>query len=201
MHPDLISDAAAVHALVLLGGLHEDGRTIYLLGPDIATFWDHLQTQPEATGPDPVDRYSTRALNRLAHDLGAEALFPFGTPPQPFITWALKAGCTTSPVHLLVHPDQGLWVSFRGALAFDGDHPIPAQRPAPCLTCATRPCLTACLVGALTDSGYDLPKCHAHLDDPANTCMAHGCRVRRTCPASPPRADAQSAHHMSHFHR
>ncbi|MEL6585339.1 MAG: ferredoxin [Pseudomonadota bacterium] len=200
MTPSEITLQAAPHALDLLGGLHQDDSTIYLLGPNPARFWSHLSAQPEAGGPDPIDTWSRRALTDLATELGAVPRFPFGTPAQPFISWALKAGCAQSPVGLLVHPDQGLWVSFRGALVFPGHHPLPVLRDSPCQTCADTPCLTACPVQALTADGYDLPTCHGHLDDPVNDCMARGCAVRRTCPASPLRAAAQSAHHMRAFH-
>ncbi|GIT92524.1 hypothetical protein JANAI62_29820 [Jannaschia pagri] len=197
---DRIAVLARPHGLTLLGGLHDADQTIYLLGPDPQAFWPHLMEQPEAADPDPVDRFSERALTDIAGQLGATPLWPFGTPAQPFIRWALAAGCAQSPVGLLVHPDQGLWVSFRGALVFEDLQPLPPRRPSPCPTCADRPCETACPVSALSGAGYDIPACHGHLDDPATTCMTLGCAVRRQCPASPNRPQAQSAHHMAAFH-
>ena len=192
---------AAKRGLTLLGGFTDDNRTTLLLGPDPQGFWPILQTAPEARHPDPVDRWSTRIIGDWAADLGAQARFPFGTPLHPFITWARRTGrCHISPVGLLVHDAQGLMVSFRGALTLDHDIALPAAPPSPCTGCAA-PCLTACPVGAMTGDGYDLRACHDWLDDPRSTCMARGCAVRRACPASPPRPDAQSAHHMAYFHR
>ena len=94
-------------------------RTLLLLGPKEPGFWAHLQAQPEWGAPDPVDRWSRRVIGRIACDLGAKALFPFGGPPyHPFYQWALRTGRVwDSPVRLLVHSEQGLMVSFRGALA------------------------------------------------------------------------------------
>ncbi|MEM7489416.1 MAG: ferredoxin [Pseudomonadota bacterium] len=190
---------AADRALAILGGFHEDGGTILLLGPDPTIFWPTLQAAPEALGPDPVDRWSTRVIGTWAAKIGAEARFPFGHPVQPFVTWALKTGrCHVSPVGLLVHDAQGLLVSFRGALVLDRKIALPAPPPRPCDGCPA-PCRTACPVDALSPQGYDIPACRAWLAGPEGNCMAQGCAARRACPVSPARPDAQAAHHMRAF--
>jgi len=152
-----------------------------------------------------VDRWSRRVIGRLACDLGAKALFPFGGPPwQPFYRWALRSGQVwDSPVRLLVHSDQGLMVSFRGALALKEMLDLPAPPTRPCDAFAA-PCLTACPVGALSEAGYDVPKCHAFLNTEAGAyCMTKGCAVRRACPLSQSyaRLPEQSAYHMRQFHK
>jgi hypothetical protein len=201
------------HYLEVLGGFAvEEGeagfpagtRTLLMIGPKEPGFWPHLQAQPEWNGPDPVDRWSRRVIGRLACDLGAKALFPFGGPPyQPFYSWALRTGRVwNSPIKLLVHATQGLMVSFRGALALAQTIPLPPPAIQPCAACA-KPCLTACPAGALTGAGYDVPLCHAHLSQPAGTdCMTRGCLVRSTCPAGAgyARMPSQSAYHMRQFH-
>jgi hypothetical protein len=214
--PDALDARLAAEALEVLGGFHPgpaDGappgtRTLLMVGPRAPGFWEHVTRQPEfADGrPDPLDRWSRRTLGRIACDLGGKALFPFGGPPwHPFHAWALRTGrCHASPVGLLVHDRQGLWVSFRGALAFGARLPVPPPSPSPCASCAERPCLTACPAGALTGAGYDVPACHAFLDTGAGrSCLTQGCRVRAACPESRghPRPDAQQQHHMRHFHR
>jgi epoxyqueuosine reductase len=209
-----IEAALAPHALTLLGGFHatpDDAlppgtKTLLLLGPRQPGFWPHLTAQPEWQdgAPDPVDRWSRRTIGRLACDMGAKALFPFGGPPwQPFYAWALRTGRVwASPVRLLVHDEAGLMVSFRGALALKQRLDLPAPPPRPCDSCADRPCLSACPVGALTGAGYDLAACHAFLDT-APGCMSQGCGVRRACPVSVrhARMPEQSAYHMGQFHR
>ncbi|SFI45776.1 ferredoxin [Jannaschia pohangensis] len=195
-----VTMAASATGLVLLGGAHIDDGTILLLGPHPQTFWPALQASPHATAANPADAWSTEVIGSMARAFGAEARFPFGTPVQPFVTWALATGwCHISRVGLLVHETQGLMVSFRGALLFADRLDLPPPAPSRCDGCPA-PCLDACPVGALTPQGYDLPACHGWLDDPANSCMARGCAVRRACPVSPPRPDAQSAHHMASFH-
>jgi epoxyqueuosine reductase len=202
--------------LEVLGGFAVDGpepglpagtRTLLLIGPKEPGFWPHFTQQPEWLDgqPDPVDRWSRRVIGRLACDLGAKALFPFGGPPwHPFYQWALRTGRVwDSPVRLLVHPSQGLMVSFRGALALKAKVEVPPPVARPCDTCEA-PCLIACPAGALTGAGYEVPVCHAWLDRPDGAdCMAGGCLVRRACPVSQSyaRLPAQSAYHMGQFHR
>ena len=69
--------------------------------------------------PDPLDRWSRRVIESLARQFDAKALFPFDGPPYlPFQSWARRAEeCFPSPIGLFIHPDYGLWHSFRGALA------------------------------------------------------------------------------------
>ncbi|MGL6209597.1 MAG: ferredoxin [Paracoccaceae bacterium] len=209
---DYIAARCAEQHIAVLGGfaceddpaLPAGTRRVLLLGPAEPGFWAHLQGQPEWGAADPVDRWSRRVIGRMACDLGAKALFPFGGPPwHPFYQWALRTGRVwDSPVRLLVQAEQGLMVSFRGALALKEaiEAPPPVQRP--CDDCA-KPCLDACPVGALTGAGYDLPGCHAHLDQPGTACMAGGCLVRRACPLAHgyARLPEHSAYHMRQFHR
>ncbi len=204
----------------MLGGFAvrpgEDGfpvgtRTLLMLGPKEPGFWPYLKAQPEWAQyenehtPDPVDRWSRRVIGRIACDLGAKALFPFGGPPyHPFYQWALRSGRVwDSPVRLLVHSSQGLMVSFRGALALKDEIEVPPPTTPPCEGCAA-PCLAACPAGALTGAGYDVPACHAFLDRPEGAdCLTGGCLVRRACPVSQSyaRLPEQSAYHMRQFHR
>lgn len=204
---DIGSAAAAAH-LTVLGGFHPApdealGATLLLLGPG-AGFWPHFVQSPEFRdgAADSMDRWSARVVARIAEVTGGTALFPFGGPPHhPFISWATRTGrMWPSPVQLLVHSEQGLWVSFRGALLFETRIDLPPLAPNPCERCVEKPCLTACPVDALTASGYDVPSCKSYLaEGPA--CMTQGCAVRAACPVSRdhPRAPAQSAFHMRAF--
>lgn len=209
---DDIAERLAVHRLAVLGGfaagpgdgLPQGTRTLLLVGPG-AGFWPHLTAQAEWDDgqPHPIDRWSRRVIGGVACDLGGKALFPFTGPPyHPFFQWALRSGRVwQSPVRLLVHADQGLWISFRGALALKQAVDLPPPAPRPCDTCVGQPCLTACPVGALGAQGYDVPACHAYLDT-GPACLSQGCAVRAACPVSQQydRMPEQSAHHMGCFH-
>ena len=214
MKYETLQTAAKAHHLTIVGAFHpeaSDGApegtgTLVLFAPSEPGFWPHFTASPEYSddAPDPMNRWSTRVLTAMADDLGATALFPFGGPPYlPFISWAMKSGSIhASPVSLLVHNDQGLMISFRGALALTERIELTPPRLTPCLLCAA-PCEAACPVNALSEDGYDVPACHAFLDTPAGAdCMENGCKARRACPVSQDfnRSTAQSAFHMRSFH-
>ena len=204
-----ITQVASRHHLAVLGGFHAsddpslpDGtKTLLLLGPAEPGFWPHIQSQPEWGAPDPIDRWSRRVIGGMACDLGAKALFPFGGAPyHPFYAWALRTGRVwDSPIKLLVHAEQGLMVSFRGALAPRDRIDLPPPQARPCDNCPA-PCLTTC--PALTASGYDVQACHTMLDQ-GKDCMNLGCASRRACPLSLgyARLAEHSAYHMAQFHK
>ncbi len=189
-------------------------RTLLLLGGVGGSLWPAFSISPELAdgGPEPLDRWSLRVVTALAGRFGARPLFPFGGPPyQPFLRWARRAEpVAPSPLGLLVHPEHGLWHSYRGALAFAAPLALPPQatHASPCESCAGKPCLTACPVGAfappLADGlpRYDLQGCAAHLRLPAGAdCRQAGCLARRACPVAPDLAyeTAQASFHMAAF--
>jgi hypothetical protein len=200
--------AAQSHFLDVFGSLYDGKDTIVLLGPHEPGYWTHIKASSEWNDgkPDPIDRWSTKIVTKLALDFGGEAQFPFGGPPyEPFFTWATQSGSAwQSPVSLLVHHVAGLMVSYRGAIRVRGHWDIPAPPENPCNSCATKPCLTASPSGSLTGDGYDVPKCHSFLDTEAGLeNLSYGCNVRRSCPVSQSygRLAEHSAYHMSIFHK
>lgn len=209
-----IEARAAQAALSVLGafqcdkvtGVPDGTQTLVLLGPNGASFWPAVSSDPEFQdgAPDPLDRWSERVIGTMASEWGATPLFPFTGPPyHPFYQWAVASGAAwPSPVALLVHERAGLWVSYRGALAFRERLELPDRRPSPCVEC-TQPCLTACPAHALGAAGYDVGACHTYLDTQAGQdCLNGGCKVRKACPAgeSYGRMAEQSAFHMAAFH-
>lgn len=208
-----LKTALAAKGLAVLGGFHpvpgdgapEGTGTILLVGPAGPSFWDVFRSSSEIGdgGADPLNRWSERVIGALAAEAGGKAVYPFGGPPfAPFPAWARASGrAWDSPVGLLVHAEAGLFVSYRGALALPGHHPVPPAAARPCDTCPA-PCLAACPAGALTGAGYDVPACHDFLETVAGSdCLLRGCAVRRACPVGAAlRLEAQSAFHMAAFH-
>ncbi len=206
-------DAAILRIrLRIFGGFHPDMsddvpdncRTLLMLGPNEPGFWDHVSAQPEIGDgrPDPLDRWSRRAVEPIAAALGAVPLFPFGGPPWlPFYSWALRTGrCWQSPIRFLVHDVAGLFVSYRAALAFREKIVLPAPSSnSPCMDCEDQPCRQACPVGVLTESLYDSEGCKAYIASAAGAdCLETGCNVRRSCPVS---AGYGRSHRQSRFHQ
>ncbi len=209
-----VRDRVESAGLALRGALHpraEDGiagAALVLLGFAGNIGWAAFAASPEAGdgAPDPLDRWSRRVIDALAASLSGTALYPFDGPPwHPFQHWAQRAEPVhPSPLGILIHPDWGLWHSYRGAIALAEwiDLPPPDPRPSPCDTCETRPCLSACPVGAFGAAGYDVGGCAAHIASVAgNDCMASGCAARRACPvgAAHRYGAAQAGFHMRAF--
>ncbi len=164
-------------------------RTLVLVGMAGRAGWDAFAASGEARdgAEHPLDRWSRRVIDGLAQNLGAAALYPFGGPPHfPFQRWAQRCEPVhPSPLGLLIHPIYGLWHSYRGALGFAEALDLPAieATPSPCDSCAAKPCLGACPVGAFVVGGYDVPACVGRLKSAAGAdCMERGCRARRACP-------------------
>ena len=205
----------APSGFVLRGGFHpgpDDGVPVLMDGSAAATLilvgsvgpalWQLVRGSSE---PDPIDRYTRRAVTSLAAHFEAEALFPFGGPPwHPFQRWAIRAEALEgSPLGVLIHPEYGLWHAYRAALLFHEAIELPEPEPGtgPCSRCADRPCLGTCPAGAVSERGYDVAMCRAHLGNhPAASCW-QGCVARRACPVGAGWAHApeQAAHHMRHF--
>lgn len=216
-----IAAQAAASGLAVRGAFHprpEDGvpllpdgaaaGTLVLLGFVPGLGWDDFAASAEAADgmDEALDRWSARVTGQLAARLGAAALFPWGGPPYlPFQRWAQRAETVfASPLGILLHPDWGLWHSYRGALALRERIGLPARaaQHSPCESCQTKPCLSACPAGAFVPGHYDVAACAAHVDGPdSGACLPKGCAARRACPVGAQwhYGEAQARFHMSRF--
>ncbi len=212
-----IDEAIDRVGLVPRGALRLDGAerrgalaglaTIVLIGMAGRRGWSAFAESAERRdgAPNPLDRWSRRVIEALAAECGGRALYPFDGPPYlPFQQWAMRAESVhVSPLGMLIHPEYGLWHSYRGALAFEEPFPIPAveSRASPCAACATQPCLSNCPVGAFSSTGYDVAACAEHLRGEGRECMARGCLARRACPIGAEFAPSedQARFHMRAF--
>ena len=185
-----------------------NATSIVLLGYLGGEKWDHFASSAEAQDGEinALDRWSSRIISSLADELDAVALFPFGGPPWlPFQRWAQKAErLFSSPLGMQIHPEYGLWHSWRGALGFSfivNPEPfIDAEHP--CETCADKPCLSACPVGAFTDDGFRIDACVDHIaTDKGVACLDGGCLARCACPVGKEHrySPAQRQFHLGAF--
>lgn len=217
---ELAGEAEAA-GLACRGGFHpgpEDGlpgfadgsavATVVLLGFVGAQQWTRFATSAEfADGrSDALDRWSRRQIDALAARHAAMAFYPSEGPPWwPFQRWAMRAEPVfPSPIGVLIHPRFGLWHAYRGALALRTRLALPAREPVahPCESCAAKPCLATCPVGAVRVNGYDHRGCATHVAAPAGRdCLEFGCLARRSCPVGREYryAPAQARFHMAAF--
>jgi ferredoxin len=194
-----LAHGAAAQTVLMIGNAGTDGGD---------PMWRAFAAQRHAfDGANPLDDWTRSFIDRLAHEAGAEARYPFGGPPYlPFQRWAMRAEPVfASPLGLLVHPVYGLWHGYRAALIFAESLPLPVRDDveSPCADCA-KPCLTACPVGAFARKGYDADACADHVASAAGAdCLDRGCRARLACPVAPTRAPVpdQSRFHMEAFLR
>ena len=177
-------------------------KTILLIGPKEPYFWDAFKKSREYRDnkENPLDRWSKKTIKEIAIICDARSFFPFESPFQPFITWAKK--CSTmrsSPIHLLVHKEKGLFISFRGALGINEYIESPNNSEDICTPCE-KPCLTVCPVSALNKDGYDVTRCKDYLNTSGGQDCRDGCLVRRSCPTGQTlRTREQSNFHMKAF--
>jgi len=164
-------------------------RQLLLIGNAGSAIWPHL-AQYMAANPgiaNPLDRWTAATLGDLATRIDAVSLFPFGGPTWwPFQRWAQRADTVhRSPLAILIHPRYGLWHAYRAALLLRNPIVLPAveAQESPCDSCADRPCLTSCPVGAFSATGYDVESCAAHVNAEAGVaCRTLGCQARLACP-------------------
>jgi hypothetical protein len=164
-------------------------RALLPVGTVGSSLWPAFSVSPESRDgrAHPLDRWSRRIGDEVARSFGAIALYPFGGPPHhPFLRWVQRAGAlTSSPLGLLIDPVYGLWHAYRFALVLDRVPEGLESRPpmsGPCADCLARPCLSGCPVQAFDGTRYDVAACVRHLGDASSTCLATGCRARRSCP-------------------
>jgi len=164
-------------------------KAVLLVGQDGAAPWPHFvewrRTQP-ADLAHPLDTWSAETIGTVAEEFGARAVSPSDRPFLPFQQWAMRAeGLRPSPLGILMHPEYGLWHAYRGALLFEQE--IALETPGGvlhlCDTCAEKPCLKACPVGAYSPSGFAYDACLAHVRGPSGApCRTEGCMDRNACP-------------------
>ncbi len=208
-----IARSLSPHGLILRGGFHPEAGeaglegigTVLLIGNAGAAMWEAFAPHIDAA-QNPLDRWTKRVIDPIAEKFGARAVYPFGAEAPPFQRWAQRAETLyASPLGILIHPEHGLWHAWRAALLFAERLELPARSdaPSPCESCAEKPCLSACPVGAFNGSSYDVPACAAHIARPEADCLAVGCHARNACPVGREwrYAEAETRFHMAAFAR
>lgn len=162
-----------------------------LVGNIGSSYWPQFSQSPEFSdgAANPLDRWSRRVASGIARKLSLRPIYPFEGPPYfPFQQWAKRAeGLEQSPIGVMMHPEFGLWHSYRFALLGSGLAGQTTQLSAasPCLGCVDKPCLHTCPVDAFDAAGYAVERCADFLHDrPQADCHRLGCMARNACPVA-----------------
>lgn len=188
------------------GTLAPEARFALVAGSGGRALFEAFEAAGGATGPDPLDRYTERAVEAAAATLragGHTARCVFAHEAREgvfadFVALAREAGLGwASRLGLLLHPRYGPWWSLRAAVLTDA--PLAEGRPlpdaGPCPSCEA-PCARACPGAAVAPAGFDAARCGAtRRREPA--CRLR-CAARRACPVGAEHAYAEraEAHHM-----
>lgn len=223
-----LADLARSHGLNLIGAVtceefdrcQPKGRrfgellpgcgTIVVMGNGGRALWERACAQYGASR-DPLGglhRCVEHAVAELASACRAQGwtcgtAYPEQKPHLDFMQLAEMAGLgTVSPVvHMLIHPEFGLWVRCRAALLLAGtpfgtlwSNPVPLSFQ-PCLGCP-RPCAAACPAHVFDAEGKVLfARCADHRHRGG---CAHACDARRACPIGNPDTAAAEEEAVRH---
>jgi hypothetical protein len=100
-------------------GFPVDRAAIALVGNIGSSYWPLFSESPEYDdgAADPLDRWSRRVAETVAAEFSLQPVYPFEGPPYyPFQRWAQRAeALEQSPIGVMMHPEFGLWHSYRFA--------------------------------------------------------------------------------------
>ena len=181
-------------------------RTLLMVGNLGGAYWKHFMREKKDHVEHPLDDWTKTKLSILGEKFSCTLVYPFEGPPYyPFVTWAKRAEVLEqSPIGILIHPEYGLWHSYRAALLWDSvlDIPPKPSHTHPCNTCTEKPCLTTCPISAVSEkNGLDFKACKNYLrTEAAFACYQQCCQARRSCIIGPQHGYGEE-HSMYHTRR
>ena len=180
-----------LQTLLIQGGVPLGDYTHLLLtGHGGRLFWQKLQAVGMETA-DPVDTFSTQLTIQFITDyLGNPPhllLYPFGDYLVPLTQLGEWVGWShPSPIGQGISEQFGVWFAYRTAVLLNGNFPTTPriQTTSPCQSCAEKPCITACPVGAAQEDTFHITPCvNFRLSD--HSPCADRCLARLACPVAP----------------
>lgn len=175
-------------------------RQLILVGNAGRALWSAVKAAGIASD-DPIDDFSVRAVARwFAERLPGHRytlLYPGGKPVGLQALGRLAGWHHATPFMVGILPRWGSWFGYRVALLADTGLPTtaPLQVESPCLTCAAKPCVSACPAQAMAEGSFALAQCIAYRRQPDSRC-AHACVARDACPVG--REHRYDDDHMRH---
>ncbi|HVN28954.1 MAG TPA: hypothetical protein VMT64_10735 [Candidatus Binataceae bacterium] len=189
---------AAVTAPYKVAGIAPRTKSIIVIGNGGGAFWQsfkqHVEKNAGWTARDnPLDDFTRFVIERdvmpILSNVAHTVVYPFMSsgPTLNFMEAGKAAGLSgPSIIGVVVHPTYGPWVAFRAAILIDVELDTPGEAYGfdPCPSCSARSCISACPAGAVTLSGWDIPKCLTHRVEVEADCTPR-CHARVGCVLGP----------------
>ena len=191
----------------------DNSKSIILIGFSGNRFWNILQKYLRAnpnfavSTENWIDDYTKIVFNQSEihfsqNKINFQFIYPFGkdTLLLDFMKIGKLAGIgVKSLLGILLNPEFGTWMSFRGAIISNTEtdnYNLPLIDFDPCTTCS-KPCITACPANTISEKGSDWKSCIKFRIE-TETCSSN-CFSRRACPYG---AEHQySEEQLSYHHR
>lgn len=188
--------------------IRPSARTIIVIANGGRAFWtaflEHCATHPGWRDRlHPLDDFTRYIVEQRLMPLvsGAQPVYPFvgDGPTLNFMQLGISAGLAgPSLLGVVINPTYGPWIAFRAALLIDADlNSATPESFDPCPRCAPRTCIPACPIGAITPTGWDIPKCLTYRLEVEADC-APRCHARAACVIAPDQrySDDELAYHQ-----
>lgn len=167
-----------------------DETQLIMFGHVGRRLWECVQLEGLETA-NPIDEYSVRTVDawfrQAAPTAHARFVFPVGLPDGKRAglqrLGTLAGWHHPSPFFVGVDAKFGSWFAYRAVILTDTAFPPSAVQDFgnPCLDCVSKPCIHACVGGALVSGQMDLSACcRQRLRE--NSPCALGCVARLSCP-------------------
>lgn len=179
-------------------------RQLVLVGHGGRGMWQALHQRGQQHQDDPVDSHSMQTLEKVLVAAPECRTFTFLYPGNSAGVSLTKMGALArwhhqTPFGIGIHPVWGCWFAYRALVLADSDFAPEAAEPTsnPCVSCAGKPCVSACPAGAVaTDAPFDAPACFDFRLKDGSICASQ-CLARSACPVGRDHAydPAQQAYH------
>ncbi len=169
-------------------------RQLIIIGHGGKTLW---QSMPKAyfKRAHPIDAFCCDTWQRIMTtehpNVDYQILYP--RHQKPLLHFDLQAlgklagWHHETPFKVGINPTYGSWFAYRLLIIADSNFTLSPKVSTdhPCDSCVDKPCVSACPVNALTDTGnYDWKKCFSYREQPESVCSDR-CLARMACPVAP----------------
>jgi hypothetical protein len=168
----------------------EAEKQLIIFGNAGRKLWECVKSRSMNTD-NPIDEFSVNTLRtwfqRALPEASARFVFPIGLPPGKHVglqrLGTLAGWHHPSPFFVGIDANFGSWFAYRAAVLTNTALQTSTIEDFgnPCLSCVSKPCISACPASAICEDGMDMMACHTQRLQESSAC-ALGCLSRLACP-------------------